>query len=1565
MPADPPLSPTPAIPTDFWQELGARGLIDPGNRPAPLGGGNADRRPEDSRGVFKARLPHGVPARLTIGRDLSSTIAAAEGFAAACPALSPAPLWKTRLHDLDVLAEVFFEGVSLDAAIRSQSLASIHVHLAMARVAKDLVATTQPSDDEARRQEWLTWQQEVAALPIWSGDEQEMLAGILFPLLETVVLAGPPETRWTHGDPTGTNILLNTGGQVRLIDTEFAASTHFFMEDQVRFHEFTEAVHLQPGLFSPIPTVLPPAWRLFTWLSQIRREVHRNHQSYLDRWLPLRLGRLRRVYEEITGEPFLGCAWPTLASEPHPAVETAQIFWSDDGEWNELKSRRLLYRRDRTQTLVFPLGSATGGFLRFDPASSTQSVRIRKIQLYTENGAGVSGFGGLSLTSAVLRPEADTVLNESVEGPLVHSPTADPRLELFLPGLQAGENQLIEVELSALETESDVEPPNPVAHYLEEARWMLGNSSHAIRFAGWCHPRQGGAIRAVEARVGSRVLASVEPGPRPDVQAYWQGDPQALLTGFVLELPHVAPERLITLVALTDRGEQLAFHDVVAGDLPDRGPLILNYPEWAQQHAVPVNSDAAPTIRFSILLPVFNPTPEHLESCLQSVVAQSHPHWELCIVDDASTRAKVKTLLVKAADSDPRVRLQVRPANGGIARATNDALAMAKGNFVLMLDHDDRLHPQALAEFAHALSADPTSEAAYADEEKINEQGRPVTPFLKPGFSPEFLRGVMYPGHPLAVKTSVARAVGGFDPSYDGVQDYEFFLRVVERTQRILHLPRILYQWRQSAGSSALHGNIKGNMDEKQVCAVREHLARIGDPRRATSLGGHRVRLSISATTLPSVSLILDWDFRAGVNAEVWRQLVYEGGVPLHQLVLPAGATELLPSPGINQRITPVSLPAQAVGGTRAAALAAAAEGEIIVLMTTPPRRLSKRWLAELTALASRPDSGFVSGLLLSVKDRVLESGWVAGNQRLAPAMNEFDATGDGYNGSLRCNREISAASGLCLAFQRNLQSMLATSTPATHSPWWALDCSLRAQEEGYHNRVAANCRIYTHLKNPFTPGNNTDAEAFFRAKWAGRLARPDPFYNPQFDSYRADYRLHPGSTSDFKAYLDHGLPRASFDGCLLVRGWCLHHDHTIAAVRLVVPGQLTWSAACRIERPDVRAAFPEFGETNAGFELRVRLPPGAHDTRLEAVLDNGNIHVLDRAVLKVSRFKRLHYSFAGSSQQLLRFQLLAGPTHPPKPLRTPAFPAELGRAARPRFSIVTPSYQQAAFLEETMRSVLDQPGVTIDYVVQDGGSTDGSKAIIKRLAALIREDRSPETGDRDQANNLGSMPDFPPSASRLLPPVCRGLAFAWESAPDGGQTDAICQGFAKTSGEPDDLMAWINSDDFYLPGTLAFVAGHFARHPELDVVYGHRVLVDEHSRQIGRWHLPAHDDEILRLNDFVPQETLFWRRRIWEKVGGLDPAFQFAMDWDLLLRFQAAGARIECLPRALACFRIHPDQKTSSQILTTGQREIDALRLRTFGRIIPPAEIENHPIMLAYLRKSARLELMAELGGR
>jgi glycosyltransferase involved in cell wall biosynthesis len=251
-----------------------------------------------------------------------------------------------------------------------------------------------------------------------------------------------------------------------------------------------------------------------------------------------------------------------------------------------------------------------------------------------------------------------------------------------------------------------------------------------------------------------------------------------------------------------------------------------------------------------------------------------------------------------------------------------------------------------------------------------------------------------------------------------------------------------------------------------------------------------------------------------------------------------------------------------------------------------------------------------------------------------------------------------------------------------------------------------------------------------------------------------------------------------------------------------------------------------------------------------------------------------------------------------PKPLSVPASyrRTRLPEPA-PTITIVTPSYQQGRFLGRTIYSVVSQEYPRLEYVVQDGGSSDETRVVLRHFEPLLTR---------------------------------------WTSEADDGQADGLNRGFRGTTGE---LMAWLNSDDLLLPGSLAYVSRYFAEHPSVDVVYGHRLMIDENDDQIGAWVLPPHEDLVLTLADYVPQETLFWRRRIWEASGGLvDANLAFALDWDLLLRFRDAGARMVRLPRFIGAFRVHDAQKTTVTH-AIGEAECEALRLRVYGRAVTEDE--------------------------
>jgi glycosyltransferase involved in cell wall biosynthesis len=227
----------------------------------------------------------------------------------------------------------------------------------------------------------------------------------------------------------------------------------------------------------------------------------------------------------------------------------------------------------------------------------------------------------------------------------------------------------------------------------------------------------------------------------------------------------------------------------------------------------------------------------------------------------------------------------------------------------------------------------------------------------------------------------------------------------------------------------------------------------------------------------------------------------------------------------------------------------------------------------------------------------------------------------------------------------------------------------------------------------------------------------------------------------------------------------------------------------------------------------------------------------------------------------------------------------------KPKVSVVTPSFNQAEYIGRTIDSVLGQGYSNLEYFVQDGGSDDGTDEVLRQYESQIS---------------------------------------GWKSEPDSGQSQAINRGFSQTSGE---IMAWLNSDDLLMPGAMHAVVDYFDKHPEVDVVYGDRLMIDENDHEIGRWILPGHDSNALEWADYIPQETMFWRRGIWEKAGAhIDESFRFAMDWDLLIRFHKAGAKFGHIPRFLGAFRIHEQQKTSSVINEVGIQEMNRIRERVHG---------------------------------
>jgi len=271
--------------------------------------------------------------------------------------------------------------------------------------------------------------------------------------------------------------------------------------------------------------------------------------------------------------------------------------------------------------------------------------------------------------------------------------------------------------------------------------------------------------------------------------------------------------------------------------------------------------------------------------------------------------------------------------------------------------------------------------------------------------------------------------------------------------------------------------------------------------------------------------------------------------------------------------------------------------------------------------------------------------------------------------------------------------------------------------------------------------------------------------------------------------------------------------------------------------------------------------------------------------------------------------------------LKAPSYNFPLNRNY-PKITIVTPSYKQSIYIERTILSIINQNYPNLEYIIRDGLSEDGTSEIVNKYKKNI---------------------------------------YQYYSQKDLGQANAINLGFSESSGE---IMAWLNSDDLYLPHTFIKVISIFNDHPEIDVVYGHRIIIDENDQQIGRWIMPKHNSEVLNWADYIPQETLFWRRKIWDKIGkSLDEDFQFAMDWNLILKFKAAGANFFRINDYLACFRIHTAQKTSASINSVGAKEMGWLRENSLG--FNPTSEEINIALTPYLKEHRILDLLWGFLGR
>jgi GT2 family glycosyltransferase/cyclopropane fatty-acyl-phospholipid synthase-like methyltransferase len=475
----------------------------------------------------------------------------------------------------------------------------------------------------------------------------------------------------------------------------------------------------------------------------------------------------------------------------------------------------------------------------------------------------------------------------------------------------------------------------------------------------------------------------------------------------------------------------------VAVDATDLEQKMVDYQAWIAQFEL--DEDALTHQReqaqafpyhplISFVTPVFNPPPEVLEKTLTSVRDQTYDNWEICLADGASDDQDVKDVLEKYTQSDPRFRVSYLEANLGISGNSNQSLAMAQGEYIALLDHDDLLTPDMLYQVIRVLNEKPETDFIYFDEDKVSgDDDTRRDPFLKPDWSPEMLLSANYLTHPV-IRRSLVDDAGGFDPQMDGTQDWDLAFRCTEKTDKIHHIPRILYHWRQISGSTAAQFDAKSYVFDRQIKCVQNHLGRIGLPQAQatfTSPGFLRVvwppsgkRVSIIIPTKDKV------DFLEKCVDSILKFTAY---IDIEVLVIDNNSSDpetfaYYFTLSKDDRVRIIDYPEEFNYSAANNFGAKHATGDFLLFLNNDIEALDPGWLDELVRWVEQPEIGAVGAKLLYPDGKIQHAGVVLGME--GHASHVFWGAVErqsGPFGSVDWYRNYMAVTGACMMIRREV----------------------------------------------------------------------------------------------------------------------------------------------------------------------------------------------------------------------------------------------------------------------------------------------------------------------------------------------------------------------------------------------------------------------------------------------------------------------------------------------------------------------------------------------------------------
>jgi GT2 family glycosyltransferase len=664
-------------------------------------------------------------------------------------------------------------------------------------------------------------------------------------------------------------------------------------------------------------------------------------------------------------------------------------------------------------------------------------------------------------------------------------------------------------------------------------RWKTNREIILIK--GWCFARNGKQIAGIRAKVGRKARLARYGLERADLAGSLREYPEARCSGFTIELkvpPGICNVRLEYIEQGSDwqpffehKLEREAINgqeemeleggpkesDLPAEKIPRLSPLSANSAFELLQPRFQQHSRRVATIdpQFSVITPTYNTKPQWLAEAALSLLNQTCADWEWCLVDDGSDNLETRKLLELLRSVSPRVRVELAQ-RGGISAASNKAIDLARGDYVCFLDHDDLLHPFALEAMREKIT--DAYDIVYSDEDKLDDAtGELVEPFFKPDWSPEYFRGAMYVGHLLCVRRELA-AKARFDSAFDGVQDFEFMLRLSEAAPRIAHIPRPLYHWRKTAGSIAQNTDAKPRIGMLQARAVNAHLERSRLPARAEqSELPHRVKiLPLPQEPYARISIIIPTRDAPEVLGRCLKSIFEKTSYPNFEVLLMDNETTDQSALALMKEYPVRQIPfPNPFNFSRANNLgSAAATGELLLFLNNDTEIIAEDWLQHLAYYTQQADVG-AAGAVLAYEDRTVQHAGVALGMRGTAdhTMRRFPLGADGYAGSLSCAREVSVVTGACLMIRKSVYEEIGGFNEHYFTAYQDVDVCLRLRRRGL--RIICTPRALLH-HHEFISRTSYYYDIIDRMllldQWEDVIERGDPYYNPNLDLDRGDY---------------------------------------------------------------------------------------------------------------------------------------------------------------------------------------------------------------------------------------------------------------------------------------------------------------------------------------------------------------------------------------------------------------------------------------------------------------------------